>query len=693
MRRHTRPDGLDGRPLALTVHVCAEGTLTEWATRSTTPRDLVLTPERLHRRNLKHALATAGRPRSSLTLTDPASVAARVAGDGERRVLDRADRLRLLGDVLGDPPDGADALHRALGSDLAAHAETVEAVREELDVVAGDHPARRDALDSVADALPAHARRETAALLDGVRAVEDALATRVEGDVSGVDAFRAACDALADSDGTAWTGAFPTIERLAIAGVSTLGTALLDFLAHVAAYTDVDVHLFLRARTGPRIADRLPGRLRAVGAGAVDVTMADGPPERPGLAVPAAELVATTRREEARAALATVDALLDRGAPVRDVALVTRDVDRYERPLTRAAREYGRHLSVWTQLALHDTLPYRLLVACLDLLAAHADSDGGRVAADTLFAPFDYEWVPPGADSGSVWPLAHREVAAVRRDVDDGVARPLADWVEHLADVPGPTAAGVRRLIRWVRDQPTTPRPRTVAASLRPLLEAYEDVVLPVRFEDDTPDLAETSQTARALTRSRKLLGQARGKYADWRDRGHVTDGWATVHDIVDAVATTRPGRREHDNAERIDVLDANDTWLREYRYVVALGLVDGEWPERPDGALPAATRDNIVAGDGPAASLGVRGAWTEERDADHFADACRAATEGIVFTRFTEDADGVTYHRSPLLDDFGADAPVVSRGGIEALLAADRRLPDALDRVVGEHATPEVAE
>lgn len=709
MRPNTQSAGPDARALDVTVHVCAEGTLTAWARRDASARSLVLTPERLHRRNLKHALAAADRPRSSLRLADPRSVANAVADDGgERARLDRADRLRLVADVLADDPDGVDALRRALGTDLGARAETVEAVREELDVVAGGRDDATDALLDVAGTLPAYARDETTALLRGVRAVERALADRTDADVSPAAALREGRAALAASDGDAWTAAYPGVERVAVAGVSTLGAALLDFLGALATHTDVDVHLFARARTGPRIAERLPARLGAGRDARVDVDVIDRTPARPAADVPAVELVTTTRRREARAALAAVDALLERGVSASDVAVVARDVDRYERPLASAADEYGRHLSVWTQLALRDTLPYRLLVACIDVLAAHGGDPGravgtdgataareaddsdrpGRVAAATLFAPLDYEWVPPDARSRAVWPLAHPDVSAVRHRVDDGRARTLAKWTARLADVSGPTAAGVRRLLRWARDRPATPGPRAVESTLEPLLDAFDDVALPARLDADTPDLAETSQTARALARSRTLLGEARRKYADWLDRGHVSRGWTAVRDVLDAVATTRPGRREHDNAERVDVLDANDTWLRDYRYVVAVGLVDGEWPDRPDGALPAPLRDAVVAGDGPASRLGVRGAWTEERDADHFVDAARAATDGLVLTRFTEDSAGATYHRSPLLEDWGVAPPVVRDGGVADLLAADRRLADPLRRVLGPDGT-----
>ena len=90
------------------------------------------------------------------------------------------------------------------------------------------------------------------------------------------------------------------------------------------------------------------------------------------------------------------------------------------------------------------------------------------------------------------------------------------------------------------------------------------------------------------------LLRETRAKYADWLDRDHLDQSWTAVLEILDALATARPGRREHATAERIDLLDATDTWLRTYSTVVALGCVDGEWPQRPHGALPKELRAAI---------------------------------------------------------------------------------------------------
>ena len=682
----------DDRTASLTVHVGTAAMLFDRATRRTSATDLVLTPERLHKRNVKRALAERSQPRSSLRLASPGDVARDVRTHAaDQGALDRADRLRLLKAVLADPDVASDPLRAVVGPNLAAHAETIEAAREEVTTVAGGAGERRDALDTVADSLPDPAARETRALLDGLDAIAGALAERADRPVSTAVALRTARDAIVRSDGAAWTDAYPEIERLSLAGVSTVESPLLDLLGVVAAYTDTDVHCVLRVGTGPRIAARLASRLVAGPAvDDADVTVADAPTGGLDPAVPVAEIVAPTRRVEARAAMATVDALLERGAAVADVAVVARDVDRYERALTRAAREYGRHLSVWTQLAVAETRPYRVLDACVGLLTATDDEDGGIAPAD-LFAPFDAEWVPPDAERGRVWPLAHDDVAAVRRALADDSGdvetwRRRLDAFDPADDGEAAARAGVRRLLAWAETHASAPRPEGIEPTLGPVLDAYERVVLPAVRDTDTPDLGATSRSARALSRSRDLLDEARAKYSDWHERGYVEASWLAVADVLDALVTTRPGRREHDNAERIDVLDATDAWMRTVPYVVAVGFVDGEWPARPNGAFPPAFRDAVVAGDsGPdgGAALGVRGAWTEARERDHLADAVGAASAGLVCTRFTTDAGGATAYQSPFLADVAPDAPVVKGNDLTALLAAERRVPDALAGVL----------
>ena len=76
---------------------------------------------------------------------------------------------------------------------------------------------------------------------------------------------------------------------------------------------------------------------------------------------PVVELTAPTRREEARAVMATIREVRDRGVDVRDIVVVARDLDPYEQPLTRAAIQYGVTPVFWTQLRVTRTEPYAVM--------------------------------------------------------------------------------------------------------------------------------------------------------------------------------------------------------------------------------------------------------------------------------------------------------------------------------------------
>ncbi|MEA5389536.1 hypothetical protein VB773_22180 [Haloarculaceae archaeon H-GB2-1] len=561
----------------IVVHVGDPTAVLSFATRDLDPTDVVLTPEQLHERNLKYALKERSRARQNLLLTTPTDLAASVLNHagGTSRLLDRIDRLRRIETVLANPGPDVEPLRSVLGSDFAAHAETVETVREELAVVTGGDPGRLDALRACADASPLGTAARTT--IDGVAAVADRLTAGTDEAVSDVARLRAAADALRTDDGDAWRAAFPTVERVHLAGVSTLGAALLDVLGLVADRTEVTVHLFLRSGTGPEIAPRLEDRLDAVSSDA-RVAVATGVERTVTPRAPATEVVARTPQQEAHATLALVDALLGNGASASEVAIVARDVDAYERLLSRAAEPYGRCLSVWTQLPVAETVPYHLLRSTCRLLAARRR---GSVTAADLFAPLEFGWHPP--ERGDHWPLDPAGLARIRRSLAADRPRSLSSWRERLGaldvDRDHRTVAGVRRLVHWTREAPAVPTGPNVRAVLAPLVDPRTEELPARRRRHDRPDLAETSRAARAVVRASELVSEVAVKLDDWETRGRVDPSWEVVRDLLEAITATRPGRREHDNAEAIDVLDGTDTWLRSYPYVVAVGLTEGTGP------------------------------------------------------------------------------------------------------------------
>lgn len=615
--------------------------LLDRATRAPEPAELVVTPERLHRRNLKRRLAERASPRSSYRLTDSQRIAERLldAGGDPPETIDRIDRLKHVEAVLDEPTDANERLRAVFGSDLQTRSEAVEAAHRRVAAMTAWEPARLDALETTAGRLPGVAAADTADIVAGVRALESRLSERVGGTHSRDALLSAAATRLADNP-DAWRASFPSVDRLSLAGVSAVDAPLLDLLAATAA-AGVDVTLYLRPGTGPDIADRLADRLPDCRALEPTTTAADRSPS-----VRTSELVAETPGAEARLAAGAVAGLLRAGVSPSDVLVVARDADAYERSLTRAAGRHGVSLAVWAQLPVERTLPYRLFDACCTLVGTDEPS------LAELLAPLSFLWVPPAdEETNQEWPLSVDRVATFRETFtargDD--ERPVTEWLEAVE--AGPEHQPLRRYLEWVLAQPDTPEPKALHDTFEPLLDAYRERVLPETFAGDSSDLGRTTRLARGISRVEELLVDTRAKYDEWLDAGDLPRSWLAVLELAERVVATRPGRREHANAAAVDVVDATDAWLRQVPHVVAVGLVDGVWPRRPESVFPSALRRAVLTGDSAAARrLAVPGRWTAARETDHLASAAGAATEQLLCSRYRRDREGTAQERSPLL-------------------------------------------
>lgn len=637
--------------------------LLDRASRSPAPTELVVTPERLHRRNLKRRLAARRSPRSSYRLTDSQQIAERLldsAGEAPETI-DRIDRLKHVEALLGEATDANERLRAVFGSDLQAHAEAVDAAHRRVAGMTAWNPGTLDALATTAETVPEVAARDTADIVAGVEALENRLSEHVSGAHARDRLLVDAASSLED-DPTVWRAAFPTIDRLSVAGVSAVDAPLLGLL-RAAADAGVDVRLHLRAGTGPAIADRLEDRLGDAGALAESERRPFEPPS-----VPTTEFVAETPEAEARLAAGVVAGLLRAGVSPSDVLVVARDADAYEQSLGRTAGRHGVSLSVWTQLPVERTLPYHLFAACCTLLGTDEPS------LDTLLAPLEFRWVPPEADEE--WPVPIERVAEFREQLVSAgqSSQPVDDWLAAVGGDEG--FAPLRTYLEWVRDQPATPAPPALHGTFEPVLDASREQVLPETFAADDADLRRTARLARAIVRVEELLVDTRAKYGEWLDAGDVPRSWLAVLELAERVVATRPGRREHGNAAAVDVVDATDAWLRRVPHVVAVGLVDGVWPRRPESVFPSAFRRAVVAGESAAARrLAVPGRWTVARETDHLASAVDAATEQLVCTRYRRDREGTTRERSPLLASLSPRR--LDEATTQSLRAG--RLPDAL--------------
>lgn len=383
--------------------------------------------------------------------------------------------------------------------------------------------------------------------------------------------------------------------------------------------------------------------------------------------VPVAEMVTTTRRAEARAVMATVAALRGQGVPVRDIAIVARDLDGYEAPLYRAAIQYGLTPVFWTQLRVTRTRPYALVEAVCETLG------GDELTAETLCRPLEHRWSPPSKTT-KPWSLDPKEVGGVIEALPDG-SRTLTEWRDEFAAVPT-IDERFERYVEWLDDCPE-PTPGAVTDVLDAVVDTYEQRGLPVTKANDSPALAETEQDARAVVRVKTLVRHLGHKYADRLEEGTIERSWSAVAELARLMVTQRPGRREHSNARAVDVLEANDVWLLDIPYVIGVGLVDGEWPQQTESVVPPELQEAILRGEGQAGTLAPRAAWTDGRDRDQFDDTVRAAGAGLILTRHTETSAGEERRPSPLLDYLSPE--VVSDDERRRLLSDDPQLPTAV--------------
>lgn len=386
------------------------------------------------------------------------------------------------------------------------------------------------------------------------------------------------------------------------------------------------------------------------------------------------EITAESRPAEARRVLAVVAEYADRGGSPSDIAVIVPDPDAYEAPLSNAASRHGLATATWTQLPLTDTLPYRLVTACCRVL------DSAPCSCETFLDPLVYHWTPPSLaatdtsrdadtprdrDESSSSAVATNDEAACDTPAGDTVVSALQATVrDDLQDDETPTRDPVE-WCRWITDHEVPsvvetycdwviahhhegqPQPEAVTTALSPVLGAYEDAVLPGRYQRDGPTLSQTAQTARGVVRTQALVDEVVTTYEDRLETGE-SPSWALVGDLAETIGGLRAGRREHANAHVLDVIDANDTWGLSRDVVIAVGLRHGGWIETRQGQLPPALQARLV--DRADIPVGIRAAWSEDRVRDHFQDTVSAACDTLVCTRPERDPTGTPVPPSPLL-------------------------------------------
>lgn len=395
--------------------------------------------------------------------------------------------------------------------------------------------------------------------------------------------------------------------------------------------------------------------------------------------VPIVELPAATPATEARLVMAVVTELRRRDVPVRDIVVVAQDVERYEDLLVRAAHRQGIVPTVWKQLPLTETDPYRLCKALCEIFGKPTD-------IGTLVKPLEYGWTPSNAKGD--WPYNPRSLRTVANQ-DTEQERTANAWRKCATDATWGDPR-LETFCQWVTDQPEHPSPADIEQILGDVIQNYRERVLPARKQQDGPALQETVRGARAAVRMSELVDRIKAKYARWTSNNWADTSWATVGQICESLATQRPGRREHANARALDIIEANDAWGCKCPYVIAMGLADGIWPQRDDHLVPASIQEKILAGDDGLATVAPRIGWDERKERDQFADTVSTATEAVVCTRPTTDNDGIEQSRSPFLSM--PTVTTVEPPAVTAFLES-RNVPSDLARLLPSGDNPETEE
>jgi len=305
-------------------------------------------------------------------------------------------------------------------------------------------------------------------------------------------------------------------------------------------------------------------------------------------------------------------------------------------------------LAVWTPLNLKRTCPYQFATSLLAVLRGRSN---GAIDIETLGEPLRLGWVSPA--NGSIDdPLSPDRVDTLI-DQYRGTALTIPEWNEHIAatELDGRTKRHLIGYLNWLDAQPQQPDSEAFLDTVLPVMEAYDESVLLSQIDQEP--VSEVAETVRGFDRTMTLLRTVHQRYSKWLEYGRTEREWAGLSELLDDFATTIPGRRELPTAAAVDVKAATDMWALDVPYVIAVGLVDSEWPRAVDSAIPPVSRAALAQSDHPRASaVRPHSSWTTARDHDHFVSTVDAARELLVVTRFAADSEGVGQRPSRFLED-----------------------------------------
>lgn len=247
-------------PVDVTTHVGDLAPLLEVGEHTPTSTNLVIAPVALHRRAIKQRFVSAERPRDSLALVRPETVAYDLLGstnESPPEIVDRVDRLDLLTTVLETRPILARRYQRVLGCRPAASVRDVEHARTVIETTTGYHPERIRSIRNHCRRTGEPASTDLREFLEATVETEATLRRLADGVTSTGAVLRSACRELSENETAAWETTYPTIERVWLCGLSTVSASLMDLLVAIHRTTDVEITLLLRRASASILRRRL----------------------------------------------------------------------------------------------------------------------------------------------------------------------------------------------------------------------------------------------------------------------------------------------------------------------------------------------------------------------------------------------------------------------------------------------------
>jgi hypothetical protein len=412
-----------------------------------------------------------------------------------------------------------------------------------------------------------------------------------------------------------------------------------DLLARVAGLEQLDVVVTDGMLAGPfhqRVHDLLPGieEIR------VDSREGDSHPLLYVRSEGAPIQSARDREEEVAEFARWVRRLLrtaEPAAPALDhIALVVRQ----PLPYVYVTRETLRSAGIPCQM--FDTLPLAAepFAAALDLVFSLVTSDFARASAVALLSSPHFRFGPENQ------PLSAFEVSELNRALSEAGYQGGADALRRLVESWRPSTSGTCETgaLRAAETLATLVEELLPLTSDLPISQQVGRLLEFLRVHENThdPDDPLRQRQLRARGAILTILTSLRDAYERLdQNPASLADGRALVRRWIEGQTfAPRTGQ------SGVHLVDAESARFGEFEYVQLAGLVDGEWPERP--------QRNIFYSSGIVRELG----WPSEGDRltaaqDAFADLLRLAGKGLVVSSFQLEGDAVVMP-STLVDQLG---------------------------------------